>query len=200
MQAPFIFLSGSTRSLNAGRKVHLGGAGFSGGRNHTVATAIVAVEDASVTSSSSSGRVEPPLEQRLRRSLLTVRSTNNATFHDGPTGGCNGGIERAVSVDSGGGGGGGSGSGANVSRTASGGIGGGPCPRSHSIRTISNAKIKTVKLTVAVVAGYLICSAPFVFVQLYTVWAEPGESRQNALERTTFPCEPTEALITKRAP
>jgi len=51
------------------------------------------------------------------------------------------------------------------------------CPRSHSIRTISNAKIKTVKLTVAVVVGYLICSAPFVFVQLYTVWAEPGECR-----------------------
>ena len=46
--------------------------------------------------------------------------------------------------------------------------------RSHSIRTISNAKIKTVKLTVVVVVGYLVCSAPFVFVQLYTVWGNPA--------------------------
>ena len=48
-------------------------------------------------------------------------------------------------------------------------------PRSHSsIRTISNAKIKTVKLTVVVVLGYFVCSAPFVCVQLYTVWGNPG--------------------------
>lgn len=57
------------------------------------------------------------------------------------------------------------------------------CPRSHSIRTISNAKIKTVKLTVVVVLGYLACSAPFVFVQLYTAWGNVDsikrKSRQN---------------------
>lgn len=47
------------------------------------------------------------------------------------------------------------------------------CPRSHSIRTISNAKIKTVKLTVVVVLGHLFCSVPYVFIQLYTVWGNP---------------------------
>ena len=51
-------------------------------------------------------------------------------------------------------------------------------------RTISNAKIKTVKLTVVVVLGYLVCSAPFVFVQLYTVWGSPGsEIRESITDR-----------------
>ena len=48
------------------------------------------------------------------------------------------------------------------------------CPRSHSIRSISNAKVKTVKLTVVVVLGYMLCSAPFVCVQLYTVLGNPS--------------------------
>ena len=47
------------------------------------------------------------------------------------------------------------------------------CPRSHSTRAISKAKIKTVKLTVVVVAGYLICSAPYVCIQLYTIFGNP---------------------------
>ena len=55
--------------------------------------------------------------------------------------------------------------------------------RSHSIRTISNAKIKTVKLTVVVVVGYLVCSAPFVFVQLYTVWGNPPSKLRKNLYR-----------------
>ena len=46
------------------------------------------------------------------------------------------------------------------------------CPRIHSTKAISNAKIKTVKLTVVVVAGFLICSAPFTCVWLYVVFAE----------------------------
>ena len=46
------------------------------------------------------------------------------------------------------------------------------CPRSHSTKAISNAKIKTVKLTVVVVAGYLICSAPYICIQLYVVLAQ----------------------------
>ncbi len=50
------------------------------------------------------------------------------------------------------------------------------CPRAHSIRTISNAKIKTVKLTIVVVLGYLCCSAPFVFIQLYAVFGELSKS------------------------
>jgi hypothetical protein len=53
-------------------------------------------------------------------------------------------------------------------------------------RTISNAKIKTVKLTISVVLGYFICSVPYVFVQLYTVWGYAGsdqrETKQIVLE------------------
>ena len=37
-------------------------------------------------------------------------------------------------------------------------------------------QIKTVKLTVVVVAGYLVCSAPFVCVQLYAVFGNPDPS------------------------
>jgi hypothetical protein len=52
-------------------------------------------------------------------------------------------------------------------------------------RSISNAKIKTVKLTVVVVVGYLVCSAPFVCVQVatsYTFFSLPLPERQNKLE------------------
>ena len=45
------------------------------------------------------------------------------------------------------------------------------CPRIHSTKAISNAKIKTVKLTVVVVAGFLICSAPHTVFWLYMVFA-----------------------------
>jgi hypothetical protein len=55
------------------------------------------------------------------------------------------------------------------------------CPRSHSIRSISNAKIKTVKLTIVVVVGYLVCSAPFVCVQLYTVFGTPSSSMRKLI-------------------
>ena len=55
------------------------------------------------------------------------------------------------------------------------------CPRSHSIRSISNAKIKTVKLTIVVVVGYLVCSAPFVCVQLYTVFGTPSSSMRKQI-------------------
>ena len=47
-------------------------------------------------------------------------------------------------------------------------------PRTHSTKAISNAKIKTVKLTVVVVAGYLLCSAPFVCIQLYVAFGKPS--------------------------
>lgn len=43
-------------------------------------------------------------------------------------------------------------------------------PRAHSIRSISRAKIKTVKLTVTVIFCYVSCSAPFISVQLWHVW------------------------------
>ena len=49
-------------------------------------------------------------------------------------------------------------------------------------RTISNAKIKTVKLTVVVVLGHLFCSIPFVFIQLYAAWGEPDPDLSESLE------------------
>lgn len=43
-------------------------------------------------------------------------------------------------------------------------------PRSHSIYRISKAKIKTVKVTVVVVICYIVCSSPFILVQLWAYW------------------------------
>ncbi|XP_037798131.1 oxytocin receptor-like [Penaeus monodon] len=40
----------------------------------------------------------------------------------------------------------------------------------HTRRSISRAKIKTVKLTVTVILCYVSCSAPFISVQLWHVW------------------------------
>ena len=48
-------------------------------------------------------------------------------------------------------------------------------PRTHSHKNISRAKIKTVKLTVAVIMGYILCSAPFVCVQLYAIFGSPSQ-------------------------
>ena len=48
-------------------------------------------------------------------------------------------------------------------------------PRTHSHKNISKAKIKTVKLTVAVIMGYILCSAPFVCVQLYAIFGSPSQ-------------------------
>jgi len=46
-------------------------------------------------------------------------------------------------------------------------------PRVHSSRNISRAKIKTVKLTVAVIAGYILSSAPFICVQIVVTFGNP---------------------------
>lgn len=43
-------------------------------------------------------------------------------------------------------------------------------PRSHSIYRISKAKIKTVKVTVVVVICYIVCSSPFICVQVWAYW------------------------------
>ena len=43
-------------------------------------------------------------------------------------------------------------------------------PRSHSIYRISKAKIKTVKVTVVVVICYIVCSCPFICVQVWAYW------------------------------
>ncbi|CAG2109915.1 unnamed protein product, partial [Medioppia subpectinata] len=55
---------------------------------------------------------------------------------------------------------------------ATGGSGSGNCgaPRSHSIYRISKAKIKTVKVTVVVVICYIVCSSPFICVQVWANW------------------------------
>ncbi|XP_022239629.1 isotocin receptor-like [Limulus polyphemus] len=44
-------------------------------------------------------------------------------------------------------------------------------PRSHSMRGLSRAKVKTVRITVVVIACYIICSTPFIVVQLWAYWS-----------------------------
>lgn len=53
----------------------------------------------------------------------------------------------------------------------------GQCPsgqpsRVSSVRTISRAKIRTVKMTFVIVVAYVICWAPFFSMQLWSVWDE----------------------------
>ncbi|XP_046401969.1 vasopressin V2 receptor-like [Ischnura elegans] len=43
-------------------------------------------------------------------------------------------------------------------------------PRTHSVRTISRAKIRTLRLTVVAVACYVLCSCPFLLSQLWATW------------------------------
>ncbi|XP_054157379.1 oxytocin receptor-like [Oppia nitens] len=43
-------------------------------------------------------------------------------------------------------------------------------PRTHSIYRLSKAKIKTVKVTVVVVICYIVCSSPFICVQVWANW------------------------------
>ncbi|XP_009969029.3 vasopressin V1b receptor [Tyto alba] len=54
---------------------------------------------------------------------------------------------------------------------------GGQCPsgqpsRVSSVRTISRAKIRTVKMTFVIVVAYVACWAPFFSVQMWSVWDE----------------------------
>ena len=43
-------------------------------------------------------------------------------------------------------------------------------PRAHSLEGISRAKIRSVKQTIVVILGYIICSAPAIIVQLWKAW------------------------------
>ncbi|XP_023240388.1 vasopressin V1a receptor-like [Centruroides sculpturatus] len=43
-------------------------------------------------------------------------------------------------------------------------------PRSNSLRKLSRAKIKTIKITVVVIICYIACSCPFIIVQLWAYW------------------------------
>ncbi|XP_077516225.1 oxytocin receptor-like [Amblyomma americanum] len=44
-------------------------------------------------------------------------------------------------------------------------------PRSHSVRGLSRAKIKTIKITVVVILLYIVCSSPFICVQMWMHWS-----------------------------
>uniref|UniRef100_A0A147BDG1 Putative vasopressin v1a receptor n=1 Tax=Ixodes ricinus TaxID=34613 RepID=A0A147BDG1_IXORI len=48
-------------------------------------------------------------------------------------------------------------------------------PRSHSVRGLSRAKIKTVKITVVVIALYVVCSSPFICVQMWMYWSPDAD-------------------------
>ncbi|XP_037272900.1 oxytocin receptor [Rhipicephalus microplus] len=57
-------------------------------------------------------------------------------------------------------------------------------PRSHSVRGLSRAKIKTVKITVVVILLYIACSSPFICVQMWMHWSHEiniGNSWTNAI-------------------
>ena len=45
-----------------------------------------------------------------------------------------------------------------------------------NFRSLCRAKIKTVKLTVAVIAGYILCSTPFVCVQIVVTFGNPPKA------------------------
>ncbi|NXR82853.1 V1BR protein, partial [Pycnonotus jocosus] len=49
---------------------------------------------------------------------------------------------------------------------------GGQASRVSSVRTISRAKIRTVRMTFVIVAAYVTCWAPFFSVQMWSVWDE----------------------------
>ncbi|KAK8762989.1 vasopressin V1a receptor-like [Amblyomma americanum] len=44
-------------------------------------------------------------------------------------------------------------------------------PRSHSVRGLSRAKIKTIKITIVVIVLYIVCSSPFICVQMWMYWS-----------------------------
>ncbi|XP_076351494.1 oxytocin receptor-like [Tachypleus tridentatus] len=44
-------------------------------------------------------------------------------------------------------------------------------PRSHCMRGLSHSKVKTFRITVVVITCYIICSTPFIIVQLWAYWS-----------------------------
>ncbi|CAM9842876.1 unnamed protein product [Bubo scandiacus] len=60
----------------------------------------------------------------------------------------------------------------------------GQCPsgqpsRVSSVRTISRAKIRTVKMTFVIVVAYVACWAPFFSMQMWSVWDEDAPSDES---------------------
>ncbi|KAI4902108.1 hypothetical protein NFI96_013190, partial [Prochilodus magdalenae] len=53
---------------------------------------------------------------------------------------------------------------------AGGGGGAGPLARVSSVRLISEAKMRTVKMTFVIVLAYIVCWTPFFFVQMWAAW------------------------------
>ncbi|XP_067119759.1 vasopressin V1a receptor-like [Centruroides vittatus] len=45
-----------------------------------------------------------------------------------------------------------------------------PLSRRHNMKGLSKAKVKTVKITVVVIICYIVCSCPFICVQLWAYW------------------------------
>ncbi|XP_075893174.1 oxytocin receptor b [Nelusetta ayraudi] len=53
-----------------------------------------------------------------------------------------------------------------------------PLSRVSSVRLISKAKIRTVKMTFVVVVAYIVCWTPFFFVQMWSAW-DPAAPRED---------------------
>ncbi|XP_037304369.2 oxytocin receptor b [Pungitius pungitius] len=53
-----------------------------------------------------------------------------------------------------------------------------PLGRVSSVRLISKAKIRTVKMTFVVVIAYIVCWTPFFFVQMWSAW-DPAAPRED---------------------
>ncbi|KAM8795871.1 vasopressin V1b receptor [Eudromia elegans] len=58
--------------------------------------------------------------------------------------------------------------------------GAGQPSRVSSVRTISRAKIRTVKMTLVIVLAYVACWAPFFSVQLWSVWGEDAPDDESS--------------------
>lgn len=54
-----------------------------------------------------------------------------------------------------------------------------PLSRVSSVRLISKAKIRTVKMTFVVVLAYIVCWTPFFFVQMWAAW-DPAAPEEDA--------------------
>lgn len=63
---------------------------------------------------------------------------------------------------------------------------GGALSRVSSVRLISKAKIRTVKMTFVIVLAYVLCWTPFFFVQMWSAWdpAAPREGKHIPILRT----------------
>ncbi len=57
-------------------------------------------------------------------------------------------------------------------------------PRTHSIEGITRAKVKSVRQTVIIIMGYVVCSAPAVGFQMWTVWIKEDMTLSKTATRT----------------